>query len=253
MDFIQDFYSFNYSLNKTSNILYPANNNYKNYKINDNNNSIDNNLSSSYKTMDLKDFSPTKYNTINNSPSNDNKRFKSANKYNNNINNNSIEHKNNNIKTLLNSIQDLKQNQIEIYLELKGLKDLDTKTRNNGKKNNHELLSTVNKLKEDYEKMRKEYLILKKNDKKDKKIKELEDLLKKGEKEKEDLKKKLIQYQNENKAKDEEINYLKNELEKIKLNNNNIKVNNADIINSISTEIISNENIFNSNDISNKK
>ena len=253
MDFIQDFYSFNYSLNKTSNILYPAINNYKNYKINDNNNSIDNNLSSSYKTMDLKDFSPTKYNTINNSPSNDNKRFKSANKYNNNINNNSIEHKNNNIKTLLNSIQDLKQNQIEIYLELKGLKDLDTKTRNNGKKNNHELLSTVNKLKEDYEKMRKEYLILKKNDKKDKKIKELEDLLKKGEKEKEDLKKKLIQCQNENKAKDEEINYLKNELEKIKLNNNNIKVNNADIINSISTEIISNENIFNSNDISNKK
>jgi len=252
MDYIHEFYSLNYSLNKTSNILYPANNSYKSYKIKDNNNNSNNNLLNSYKTLDLKDFSPIKHNTGNNSPFNDNKRFKSANK-NNNINNNSIQNNNNNIKTLMNSIQDLKQNQIEIYLELKGLKDLDTKTRNNGKKNNHELLSTVNKLKEDYEKMRKEYLILKKNDKKDKKIKELEDLLKKGEKEKEDLKKKLIQYQNENKAKDEEINYLKNELEKIKLTNKNIKVNNADIINSISTEIISNENIFNSNDISNKK
>ena len=244
MDPLCDFYSNNYSLKKTSNILYPANNTYRNYKIND----IDN-LLNSYKFINLKDFvSPKTYDTLNISPFNYNKRYVSTKKE----NNIRTQYKNQNIQTIMNSIQALNQNQNEIISELKGLKEI-KKKENYKKSNNHELLSTINKLKEDNDKMKKEILVLKNNDEKDKKIKQLEDLLENSKKENQELKKKLGEYQNENKEKEEKIKCLQNELEKIKLSNNNTKLTNANIFNSLSTDIIPNETIFNGNKLSTKK
>ena len=88
---------------------------------------------------------------------------------------------------------------------------------------------------------------------KDEKIKQLEELLEKSENEKIELKKKLEESLNENKSKDEKIISLENELEKIKMKNNqNKEENNVNIFNSVLTEQILNENIAMSNGINDK-
>ena len=94
---------------------------------------------------------------------------------------NKYEFNNEDIKKIYEAIEDIKINQREIISAVKELKtnqiinNIRNKTKNEDIKdyNKIELLSTINKIKEDYDKLRKEMLVLKEEDDENKKIIEL--------------------------------------------------------------------------------
>ena len=233
-------------------------------------NRYDNNNNSVLNSVDFythKDFhSPKRIRRINSTYGTD---FLQNKKYISKIGNNTKEVEDEEIKLIIESIESIKQNQKEILSiikELKSNKSVDTKVNdkniiNNEKKEQtkndeiNELKNCIKKLNEEFSSMKKEILILKKNDeenkkiiesykneieslknnqqndvsindilqKKDEEIKQLKESLNKSEAEKKDLNLKLAQSQNQiNNFKDEKINNFENELKQMNDRINNI-------------------------------
>ena len=136
---------------------------------------------------------------------------------------------NEDIKKIYESIEDIKMNQKEIISAIKELNPNKAinNTINQAKKedikedNKNDLLTTINKLKEDYDKLRNEMLILKEKDDENKKIIEL------NRKEIDNFKKKLNESENKEDISDKlnylEINKLKEALKKNENEKNDLK------------------------------
>ena len=251
------------------------------YKSNLTYNRYDNNNNNVLNSVDFythKDFhSPKRIRRINSTYGTD---FLQNKKYISKIGNNTKEVEDEEIKLIIESIESIKQNQNEILSiikELKSNKSVDTKVNdkniiNNEKKEQtkndeiNELKNCIKKLNEEFSSMKKEILILKKNDeenkkiiesykneieslknnqqndvsindilqKKDEEIKQLKESLNKSEAEKKDLNLKLAQSQNQiNNFKDEKINNFENELKQMNDKINNIiskTIKNNDIV-----------------------
>ena len=259
----------------SSNLTYQGINNYFNKRLNDTNN----NYSIKCKTYNHEEsYSPYKPQTIYNLRYQNYDRYKTLQKE---ANNKSI-FTNYDIKKIVDVIEGIKKNQEDI---IDIIKDLKSKTEtmennemnnNNSEKNNSnkesilnsEVLTSINKLREDYESMKKELLMLKNKDEenkkiieinkneiqnmkneykkeenskndilneKDKKIKELEESLGKNEKENLSLKTQLIESKNEINLKDREIMNLQNEIKKIKSKSINVGMEPNEFFNMLNT------------------
>ena len=240
---------------------------YKSYLTYNRYDNYNNNVLNSVDFYTHKDFhSPKRIRRINSTYGTD---FLQNKKYISKIGNNTKEVEDEEIKLIIESIESIKQNQNEILSiikELKSNKSVDTKVNdkniiNNEKKEQakndeiNELKNCIKKLNEEFSSMKKEILILKKNDeenkkiiesykneieslknnqqndvsindilqKKDEEIKQLKESLNKSEAEKKDLNLKLAQSQNQiNNFKDEKINNFENELKQMNDKINNI-------------------------------
>lgn len=189
---------------------------------------------------------------------------------------------NNDIQKLVEAIEGIKKNQEDIIDIIKDLRsnnntiEKSEMNNNNFERNNYnkeslinsEVLSSINKLREDYESMKKELLTLKNKDEenkkiieinkneiqnmknehkkeenskndilneKDKKIKELEESLGKNEKETLSLKNQLIESKNTINSKDKEIMDLQNEIKKIKSKSINVGMEPNEFYNMLNT------------------
>ena len=262
LNLFSNYFTFKKSLNTIDQSNSDKYKSYLTYNRYDNNNVIN-----SVDFYTHKDFhSPKRIRRINSTYGSDilkNKKFTSK------LNNNTKEIEDEQIKLIIDSIENIKQSQKEILSiinELKSNKNVNTKVNNKNiineekkeqTKDNeiNELKNTIKKLTEEFSLMKKEILILKKNDeenkkiiesykaeiekqknnqqndisindilqKKDEEIKQLKESLGKSEAEKKDLNLKLAQSQNKiNNFKDEKINNFENELKQMNDKINNI-------------------------------
>ena len=264
LDSFPSYFTFKKTLNTIDQSYSDKYKSYLTYNRYDNNN---NNVLNSVDFYTHKDFhSPKRIRRINSTYGTD---FLKNKKYISKISNNTKEVEDEEIKLIIESIESIKQNQNEILSiikELKSNKSVDTKVNdkniiNNEKKEQtkndeiNELKNCIKKLNEEFSSMKKEILILKKNDeenkkiiesykneieslknnqqndvsindilqKKDEEIKQLKESLNKSEAEKKDLNLKLAQSQNQiNNFKDEKINNFENELKQMNDRINNI-------------------------------
>ena len=264
LDSFPSYFTFKKTLNTIDQSYSDKYKSYLTYNRYDNNN---NNVLNSVDFYTHKDFhSPKRIRRINSTYGTD---FLQNKKYISKIGNNTKEVEDEEIKLIIESIESIKQNQNEILSiikELKSNKSVDTKVNdkniiNNEKKEQtkndeiNELKNCIKKLNEEFSSMKKEILILKKNDeenkkiiesykneieslknnqqndvsindilqKKDEEIKQLKESLNKSEAEKKDLNLKLAQSQNQiNNFKDEKINNFENELKQMNDKINNI-------------------------------
>ena len=264
LDSFPSYFTFKKTLNTIDQSYSDKYKSYLTYNRYDNNN---NNVLNSVDFYTHKDFhSPKRIKRINSTYGTD---FLQNKKYISKIGNNTKEVEDEEIKLIIESIESIKQNQNEILSiikELKSNKSVDTKVNdkniiNNEKKEQtkndeiNELKNCIKKLNEEFSSMKKEILILKKNDeenkkiiesykneieslknnqqndvsindilqKKDEEIKQLKESLNKSEAEKKDLNLKLAQSQNQiNNFKDEKINNFENELKQMNDRINNI-------------------------------
>ena len=264
LDSFPSYFTFKKTLNTIDQSYSDKYKSYLTYNRYDNNN---NNVLNSVDFYTHKDFhSPKRIRRINSTYGTD---FLQNKKYISKIGNNTKEVEDEEIKLIIESIESIKQNQNEILSiikELKSNKSVDTKVNdkniiNNEKKEQtkndeiNELKNCIKKLNEEFSSMKKEILILKKNDeenkkiiesykneieslknnqqndvsindilqKKDEEIKQLKESLNKSEAEKKDLNLKLAQSQNQiNNFKDEKINNFENELKQMNDRINNI-------------------------------
>ena len=264
LDSFPSYFTFKKTLNTIDQSYSDKYKSYLTYNRYDNNN---NNALNSVDFYTHKDFhSPKRISRINSTYGTD---FLKNKKYISKIGNNTKEVEDEEIKLIIESIESIKQNQNEILSiikELKSNKSVDTKVNdkniiNNEKKEQtkndeiNELKNCIKKLNEEFSSMKKEILILKKNDeenkkiiesykneieslknnqqndvsindilqKKDEEIKQLKESLNKSEAEKKDLNLKLAQSQNQiNNFKDEKINNFENELKQMNDRINNI-------------------------------
>ena len=264
LDSFPSYFTFKKTLNTIDQSYSDKYKSYLTYNRYDNNN---NNVLNSVDFYTHKDFhSPKRIKRINSTYGTD---FLKNKKYISKISNNTKEVEDEEIKLIIESIESIKQNQNEILSiikELKSNKSVDTKVNdkniiNNEKKEQtkndeiNELKNCIKKLNEEFSSMKKEILILKKNDeenkkiiesykneieslknnqqndvsindilqKKDEEIKQLKESLNKSEAEKKDLNLKLAQSQNQiNNFKDEKINNFENELKQMNDKINNI-------------------------------
>ena len=264
LDSFPSYFTFKKTLNTIDQSYSDKYKSYLTYNRYDNNN---NNVLNSVDFYTHKDFhSPKRISRINSTYGTD---FLQNKKYISKIGNNTKEVEDEEIKLIIESIESIKQNQNEILSiikELKSNKSVDTKVNdkniiNNEKKEQtkndeiNELKNCIKKLNEEFSSMKKEILILKKNDeenkkiiesykneieslknnqqndvsindilqKKDEEIKQLKESLNKSEAEKKDLNLKLAQSQNQiNNFKDEKINNFENELKQMNDRINNI-------------------------------
>ena len=264
LDSFPSYFTFKKTLN---NIDQSYSDKYKSYLTYNRYDNYNNNVLNSVDFYTHKDFhSPKRIRRINSTYGTD---FLQNKKYISKIGNNTKEVEDEEIKLIIESIESIKQNQNEILSiikELKSNKSIDTKVNdkniiNNEKKEQtkndeiNELKSCIKKLNEEFSSMKKEILILKKNDeenkkiiesykneieslknnqqndvsindilqKKDEEIKQLKESLNKSEAEKKDLNLKLAQSQNQiNNFKDEKINNFENELKQMNDRINNI-------------------------------
>ena len=264
LDSFPSYFTFKKTLNSIDQSYSDKYKSYLTYNRYDNNN---NNVLNSVDFYTHKDFhSPKRIRRINSTYGTD---FLKNKKYISKISNNTKEVEDEEIKLIIESIESIKQNQNEILSiikELKSNKSVDTKVNdkniiNNEKKEQtkndeiNELKNCIKKLNEEFSSMKKEILILKKNDeenkkiiesykneieslknnqqndvsindilqKKDEEIKQLKESLNKSEAEKKDLNLKLAQSQNQiNNFKDEKINNFENELKQMNDRINNI-------------------------------
>lgn len=264
LDSFPSYFTFKKTLNTIDQSYSDQYKSYLTYNRYDNNN---NNVLNSVDFYTHKDFhSPKRIKRINSTYGTD---FLKNKKYISKISNNTKEVEDEEIKLIIESIESIKQNQNEILSiikELKSNKSVDTKVNdkniiNNEKKEQtkndeiNELKNCIKKLNEEFSSMKKEILILKKNDeenkkiiesykneieslknnqqndvsindilqKKDEEIKQLKESLNKSEAEKKDLNLKLAQSQNQiNNFKDEKINNFENELKQMNDKINNI-------------------------------
>ena len=264
LDSFPSYFTFKKTLNSIDQSYSDKYKSYLTYNRYDNNN---NNVLNSVDFYTHKDFhSPKRIRRINSTYGTD---FLKNKKYISKIGNNTKEVEDEEIKLIIESIESIKQNQNEILSiikELKSNKSVDTKVNdkniiNNEKKEQtkndeiNELKNCIKKLNEEFSSMKKEILILKKNDeenkkiiesykneieslknnqqndvsindilqKKDEEIKQLKESLNKSEAEKKDLNLKLAQSQNQiNNFKDEKINNFENELKQMNDRINNI-------------------------------
>ena len=264
LDSFPSYFTFKKTLNTIDQSYSDKYKSYLTYNRYDNNN---NNVLNSVDFYTHKDFhSPKRIRRINSTYGTD---FLQNKKYISKISNNTKEVEDEEIKLIIESIESIKQNQNEILSiikELKSNKSVDTKVNdkniiNNEKKEQtkndeiNELKNCIKKLNEEFSSMKKEILILKKNDeenkkiiesykneieslknnqqndvsindilqKKDEEIKQLKESLNKSEAEKKDLNLKLAQSQNQiNNFKDEKINNFENELKQMNDRINNI-------------------------------
>ena len=264
LDSFPSYFTFKKTLNTIDQSYSDKYKSYLTYNRYDNNN---NNVLNSVDFYTHKDFhSPKRISRINSTYGTD---FLQNKKYISKIGNNTKEVEDEEIKLIIESIESIKQNQNEILSiikELKSNKSVDTKVNdkniiNNEKKEQtkndeiNELKNCIKKLNEEFSSMKKEILILKKNDeenkkiiesykneieslknnqqndvsindilqKKDEEIKQLKESLNKSEAEKKDLNLKLAQSQNQiNNFKDEKINNFENELKQMNDKINNI-------------------------------
>ena len=264
LDSFPSYFTFKKTLNAIDQSYSDKYKSYLTYNRYDNNN---NNVLNSVDFYTHKDFhSPKRIKRINSTYGTD---FLQNKKYISKIGNNTKEVEDEEIKLIIESIESIKQNQNEILSiikELKSNKSVDTKVNdkniiNNEKKEQtkndeiNELKNCIKKLNEEFSSMKKEILILKKNDeenkkiiesykneieslknnqqndvsindilqKKDEEIKQLKESLNKSEAEKKDLNLKLAQSQNQiNNFKDEKINNFENELKQMNDRINNI-------------------------------
>ena len=264
LDSFPSYFTFKKTLNTIDQSYSDKYKSYLTYNRYDNNN---NNVLNSVDFYTHKDFhSPKRIRRINSTYGTD---FLKNKKYISKIGNNTKEVEEEEIKLIIESIESIKQNQNEILSiikELKSNKSVDTKVNdkniiNNEKKEQtkndeiNELKNCIKKLNEEFSSMKKEILILKKNDeenkkiiesykneieslknnqqndvsindilqKKDEEIKQLKESLNKSEAEKKDLNLKLAQSQNQiNNFKDEKINNFENELKQMNDKINNI-------------------------------
>ena len=264
LDSFPSYFTFKKTLNAIDQSYSDKYKSYLTYNRYDNNN---NNVLNSVDFYTHKDFhSPKRISRINSTYGTD---FLKNKKYISKISNNTKEVEDEEIKLIIESIESIKQNQNEILSiikELKSNKSVDTKVNdkniiNNEKKEQtkndeiNELKNCIKKLNEEFSSMKKEILILKKNDeenkkiiesykneieslknnqqndvsindilqKKDEEIKQLKESLNKSEAEKKDLNLKLAQSQNQiNNFKDEKINNFENELKQMNDRINNI-------------------------------
>lgn len=264
LDSFPSYFTFKKTLNTLDQSYSDKYKSYLTYNRYDNNN---NNVLNSVDFYTHKDFhSPKRIRRINSTYGTD---FLQNKKYISKIGNNTKEVEDEEIKLIIESIESIKQNQNEILSiikELKSNRSVDTKVNdkniiNNEKKEqtkndeSNELKNCIKKLNEEFSSMKKEILILKKNDeenkkiiesykneieslknnqqndvsindilqKKDEEIKQLKESLNKSEAEKKDLNLKLAQSQNQiNNFKDEKINNFENELKQMNDRINNI-------------------------------
>ena len=264
LDSFPSYFTFKKTLNTIDQSYSDKYKSYLTYNRYDNNN---NNVLNSVDFYTHKDFhSPKRIRRINSTYGTD---FLKNKKYISKISNNTKEVEDEEIKLIIESIESIKQNQNEILSiikELKSNKSVDTKVNdkniiNDEKKEQtkndeiNELKNCIKKLNEEFSSMKKEILILKKNDeenkkiiesykneieslknnqqndvsindilqKKDEEIKQLKESLNKSEAEKKDLNLKLAQSQNQiNNFKDEKINNFENELKQMNDRINNI-------------------------------
>ena len=264
LDSFPSYFTFKKTLNNIDQSYSDKYKSYLTYNRYDNNN---NNVLNSVDFYTHKDFhSPKRISRINSTYGTD---FLQNKKYISKIGNNTKEVEDEEIKLIIESIESIKQNQNEILSiikELKSNKSVDTKVNdkniiNNEKKEQtkndeiNELKNCIKKLNEEFSSMKKEILILKKNDeenkkiiesykneieslknnqqndvsindilqKKDEEIKQLKESLNKSEAEKKNLNLKLVQSQNQiNNFKDEKINNFENELKQMNDKINNI-------------------------------
>ena len=267
LDSFPSYFTFKKTLNSIDQSYSDKYKSYLTYNRYDNNNNNNNNVLNSVDFYTHKDFhSPKRVKRINSTYGTD---FLKNKKYISKISNNTKEVEDEEIKLIIESIESIKQNQNEILSiikELKSNKSIDTKVNdkniiNNEKKEKtkndeiNELKNCIKKLNEEFSSMKKEILILKKNDeenkkiiesykneieslknnqqndvsindilqKKDEEIKQLKESLNKSEAEKKDLNLKLAQSQNQiNNFKDEKINNFENELKQMNDKINNI-------------------------------
>ena len=263
LDSFPSYFTFKKTLNTIDQSYSDKYKSYLTYNRYDNNNNVLNSVD----FYTHKDFhSPKRISRINSTYGTD---FLKNKKYISKISNNTKEVEDEEIKLIIESIESIKQNQNEILSiikELKSNKSVDTKVNdkniiNNEKKEQtkndeiNELKNCIKKLNEEFSSMKKEILILKKNDeenkkiiesykneieslknnqqndvsindilqKKDEEIKQLKESLNKSEAEKKDLNLKLAQSQNQiNNFKDEKINNFENELKQMNDKINNI-------------------------------
>ena len=263
LDSFPSYFTFKKTLNSIDQSYSDKYKSYLTYNRYDNNNNVLNSVD----FYTHKDFhSPKRISRINSTYGTD---FLKNKKYISKISNNTKEVEDEEIKLIIESIESIKQNQNEILSiikELKSNKSVDTKVNdkniiNNEKKEQtkndeiNELKNCIKKLNEEFSSMKKEILILKKNDeenkkiiesykneieslknnqqndvsindilqKKDEEIKQLKESLNKSEAEKKDLNLKLAQSQNQiNNFKDEKINNFENELKQMNDRINNI-------------------------------
>ena len=263
LDSFPSYFTFKKTLNNIDQSYSDKYKSYLTYNRYDNNNNVLNSVD----FYTHKDFhSPKRIKKINSTYGTD---FLKNKKYISKISNNTKEVEDEEIKLIIESIESIKQNQNEILSiikELKSNKSVDTKVNdkniiNNEKKEQtkndeiNELKNCIKKLNEEFSSMKKEILILKKNDeenkkiiesykneieslknnqqndvsindilqKKDEEIKQLKESLNKSEAEKKDLNLKLAQSQNQiNNFKDEKINNFENELKQMNDRINNI-------------------------------